>query len=169
MAARSTRKRETKVRLRGGCLQTEVGKATQNLQKGQGSWGNTPDCIPPVTSSAFSVLTDSGINTKAHKGIRPKPMVPALRPRSLRECILPWGLTDPPQPQPAPWEDPGRPCPVLKCLALKGLQIEGSIQKLLQRHQVSVPVSRGRGSRWVTANIPRGGETVRGGLAWPGR
>lgn len=56
---------------------------------------------------------------------------------------------------------------MLKCLALKGLQIESSIQKLLQRHQVSVPVSRGRCSRWVTAHVPRGGETVRGGLAWP--
>lgn len=52
-----------------------------------------------------------------------------------------------------------RPRQALKCLALKGLEIEGSIQKLLQRHQVSVPVSCGWCSCWVSANIPGGGES----------
>lgn len=55
-----------------------------------------------------------------------------------------------------PWPDPGRHCPALKCLAFKSLEIEGSIQKLLQRHQVSVPVSCGWCGCWVTANIPYG-------------
>ena len=55
----------------------------------------------------------------------------------------------------------------LKCFAFKGLEIEGSIQKLLQRHQVSVPVPRGWCSCWVSANIPGGGEISSGeGLGW---
>lgn len=49
--------------------------------------------------------------------------------------------------------------PTLKCLALKSLEIKGSIQKLLQRNQVSVPISCGRCGRWVTANVPGGEET----------
>lgn len=53
----------------------------------------------------------------------------------------------------------------LKCFALKGLEIEGSIQKLLQRHQVSVPVPCGWCSCWVSANIPGGGETS----SWEGQ
>ena len=55
----------------------------------------------------------------------------------------------------------------LKCFALKGLEIEGSIQKLLQRHQVSVPVPCGWCSCWVPANIPgRRRDKLIEGLGW---
>lgn len=61
-----------------------------------------------------------------------------------------------------PWQDLSRFGLILKCLALKGLQVEGSIQKLPQRHQVSVLVSSGWCSCWFPTNIPGGGETAEG-------
>lgn len=49
---------------------------------------------------------------------------------------------------------------VLKRLALEGLQVEGGIQKLPQRHQVSILISSGWRGCWFPANIPGGGESA---------
>lgn len=70
---------------------------------------------------------------------------------------------EPPEfPDNLPQQDLSRFGLILKCLALKGLQVEGSIQKLSQRHQVGILVSSGWCSCWVPANIPGGRESAKG-------